>query len=527
MTRMLTADLSEDTGPVAPSPGRRQGLLWAAFGTVLIGLGIAPTARVPIIGDDFQAMFESYGVAHGNPLKALSFGWHQGFQAGHFNPVGQAIGALHHFLVYWVSAGLGLPPQLYDVVVGAALIWLTVLAATTVLVNGLAHAGMTSRLDFWRAFALLGAVTAITLQLHPWSNDPASSYLLAGWGSAAIGFTLLGLALRATLPGRAVRADVVLVGAAGVFAVLYYEMLVGAIAGTAVVYGASLVGAARRKDRAATRQALLLSIAGVVIPAVIFVGTRLLAVPQDKSQYTGTAISLGGGAVRTWVVAMVGALPGGGWPYLMHSGGNVPFGKKVLLFTAVVGLAVLLLMAAWRRAPAVTGRWTRAGAVPVAAVLVTWAATTATHAVSPKYIQEIRLPGQVYLYYAVAVACVALLLSAALVVLGPRLAPGLRSAALLALGAYLALQVPLNLHLADVSAVAYSGNRDLSKAASDPQVPEQTRCDTLLAWTQRPWPQYYRASVVKYAQEDFQQAFGKPLCADPMRAAQLQFMIGN
>ena len=150
---------------------RLRSTLWAGLGTALLGLGAVPIARVPIIGDDFHALFESYAVADGSVLNALVYGWKQGFLAGHFNPVGQAVGAVYHFEAYAVSAFLGISPQNYDVFFRLALMWLTVAGAAMVLTWGLRHAGAVGQISLWRNFALLAAVTAATLQLHPWSNE--------------------------------------------------------------------------------------------------------------------------------------------------------------------------------------------------------------------------------------------------------------------------------------------------------------------------------------------------------------------
>jgi hypothetical protein len=501
-------------------------LLWAALGTVLIGLGALPAARVPILGDDFQALFETYAIADGSLLETLSFGWNAGFGAGHFNPIGQALGALHHFTVYSVSASLGVPPQLTDVAIGTALIWLTVLAAATALVNGLRYAGLTPRLGLWPAFALVAGITALTLQLHPWTNDPVTTFLPAGWGSAVIGFALLGLALRATVPGRTGWLDVALVGGVALFAVMYYEMLVGVIAGTAVVYAGTFFRGRRRGDRSQVVRALVLTGVGVVLPALVFLGGRLLAAPAESSGYTGTAISLGPDALSTWWVAMVGAVPGGGWPYLISmGGGRIPFEQRPVLYAVALLAGVLVLMAAWRRVPAVTGGWSESALVPIGAVVTAWAATTATHATTKKYIDEIDEPGQVYLYYAVGVICVALLLAAFVVTVLPHLGSFARSAGLLLLGAFVAVQGPLNWHLASVSAEAYSINRNLSSAAADDDVLPQTRCDTLLAWAQRPWPAYYLEAVVEDTQEDFLRKFDEPFCPDRSVLARIDELV--
>jgi hypothetical protein len=131
------------------------------------------------------------------------------------------------------------------------------------------------------------------------------------------------------------------------------------------------------------------------------------------------------------------------------------------------------------------------------------------------------VPGQVYLYYAVGVVCVAVLLAGAAIAVLPRLGPVPQVGAVLLAGAYLAVQVPLNWHLATISANAYTANRNLSTAAADESVDAQTRCDTLLDWARRPWPEYYRDAVVEDVQEDFERAFGADFCSDPAVLRQL------
>ena len=73
--------------------------------------------------------------------------------------------------------------------------------------------------------------------------------------------------------------------------------------------------------------------------------------------------------------------------------------------------------------------------IPLGAAVATWAFTTATHATSRKYIDEIKVPGQVYLYYAVAVVWVAILLAWGVLAAVSRLPSTVRMASLNLLGA--------------------------------------------------------------------------------------------
>ncbi len=501
---------------------------WFALGTALLGLGALPGARVPIIGDDMQAYFETYALVHGGAFDALAWGWRQGTMAGHFNPVGQALGALYHYSAFAVSSATGLSPQAYDLAAGGVLLWLTVLAAATALAWGLRHTspGPAVHLpSLPRVFALLAAVTGTSLQLHPWTNDPVTTFGMAGWGSAAIGFLVLGLALRSTVPGRTAWSDLVWVAVAGVVAVLYYEELVGMVAAAAAVLLLSGLRARRRHDPAGIRRVLLLAATGVVVPAIVFVAGRYLAVPSGDSNYTGTTVAFGPQGLATWWAAMLGALPGGGWPYLIaQSGGSITLTWVSFLLAAatIAGLAVLAI--AWvhaRRPSDVTG-W--AWAPLVAGVVVGWALTTATQAFTPKYISEIHVPGQVYLYYAVGVVCVSMLVAWVVIALGGRLRP-VAPALLILVGAFVMVQVPLNWQLGGISEQAFTANRHLSKAASDDHVPPQQRCTALLMFAQHPWPDYYRKAVVPDAMADFQAVFDTPLCPDPVVVAKVQALL--
>jgi hypothetical protein len=495
--------------------------LWAALGTALLALGAVPGAHVPIIGDDLQALFETYAVAHGSFGEALTFGWGQGLLAGHFNPVGQAIGAGYHFGAFTISSQLGVSPQYYDVVVGGFLLWLAVAGAASLLTWGLRSGGVREPVSFWRVFALLSAVTAATVQLHPWSNDPVTSFGPAGWGSAAIGFALLALATRATMPLRKGWGDFVLIGGVAVFAVLYYEMLVGMIAGSGVIYALALLRARSRQDRAGFRRISGLSVVGVVLPAAVFIGGRLLAIPAAKSNYTGTTIAFGPQALGAWRAAMVGALPAGGWPYLFRMSRSVELTPRAMFLALLICLGVGALLAAWSQASRITVVWTRSSAILLGTVVATWALTTATHTTTPKYIDEIKEPGLVYLYYAVAVICVAILISWAILVLAPRAPSAVRVIALVLLGMFLVVQVSLNLRLAAESAGAFAPNGVLGGAAVSETATEDSRCAALVGFAEHPWPQYYRDAITKDAQIDYQSVFGKPFCSDQAALARV------
>jgi hypothetical protein len=501
----------DERGPAPRRPGR---LGWATAGAAVLALGYLPAARVPIIADDLQALQEIYAISDGNLWRAVAHGLSEGQEAGHFNPIGQALGAAYHFTMYAVSAAAGISPQYADVLAYLAMIWLTVTGATSLLVWGLRRSG-TGGPDFWPLSALVATITAVTLQLHtPWSNDPVVSYGPAGWGSAALGFWTIALALRATSPGATDRRSLIGCSLLAVTCVWYYEMLVAAVAATAV--GLALT-AVRTADPTLRRRCALLLGTAVGLPAVLFLVGRHLAASSERS-YGGTTMELGAAAARTWATGMSSAVPGGGWKYLIDmAGAPVVRGTGLLLGIVLCALAGAV-GAAWFRSTARSaggrpGAADRGTVLGVGAVVVTyWALATATHSVTDKYAAEIRYPGQVYLFYAVGVVAVALLLALGLMTLLRRAPRALLAALLPLAGLFVLVQVTVNMQVADVARAVVPHNGPLVALSTDGDAVPATRCAVLRAWLAQGWPEYYGTAVTEHVQENYEREFGEPFC---------------
>ncbi len=496
---------------------------WLGVGTVLLATGYAPVARVPLVGDDFHAFLFTYGEVNGSAFQALRYGWRAGQEAGHFNPVGQALGALYHFVAYALPATTGLPPRVVDVVAGAALLWVTALAVAWCAAWALRHARVEGELLVARSFAVTSAALAGSLQLHPWSNDPVSSYLMAGWASAALGFVVLGLALRAVSPGRGGWGDVVALGVAGVLAVLWYEMLTGVVAGVAAVLVGAGVRAGRSGKRRAVRRVLALGASGVVLPAVVFVVGRF-ASAADGRGYTGTALGTGTAALRSTWAAVLGVLPGGAWSYLTAAAGPVPLAFVPGVLAAVYVVALGAIVALWRRHPVHVAS-PHGLVIPAVGIVVAWAATTATQTFTVKYASEIQVPGQVYLFHVVALGCLAALAVLAACAATGRWhgswSRGARTAGAALLGVVVVVQLTISWHLADFMTGAFDGNIALTGAAVDGDLDQQQRCAILLRWADRPWPDYYRTAVVRAVERTYEVRFGEAFCASSAELEQL------
>jgi hypothetical protein len=499
---------------------------WGAAGAAVLSVGYLPATEVPIIADDLMALNETYAVSNGSLWRAISFGVTEGTEAGHFNPIGQALGATYHYAAWAVSASLGVDPQYFDVLAYLALIALAVAGAASVVVWGLSRS---TRLQprFWPLFALICAVTAATMQIHSLgSNDPVVSFGPAGWGSAAIGFWTIAMALRATSPGVTGRGWMVGASLMAISCVWYYEMLVSAVAATAV---ALVLTATLAVDRATVRRRcqVLLGTA-VALPMVVFVVGRTLAVPGGDTSYGGTTVALGTDALETWWTGMVGALPGAGWNFLTEITGPPVLRFDVMLLGGLLCLIVGGIGYAWARSAGRTdaplaGVGTPAddaapaGRSPVAAlvaVVVTfWALATAAHSVAVKYIQEIQDFGQVYLFYAVGVVAFATLVAVALVALRPRA----RGVVLLALvpvvGGFVLAQFSVNVAVAETTRRMVPHNGPLVALSTDADAPESQRCEVLGQWLAQGFAPHYASAISVDLQENYERKFGEPFCS--------------
>ncbi|MGY1753221.1 hypothetical protein [Blastococcus sp. SYSU D01042] len=514
-----------------PTPPRRvarlQAAAWALAGVVVLGVGYIPGARVPIIADDFHFFHETFAITDGSLWNAVTYGFSAGQDTGHANPVGQLLGALYYHLAYWFSATFGISPQYWDVLATLGMIALGVAGAASVVVWGLSRvpAGPPS---FWPVFALLSAVIAATLQLHvPWSDDPVVSYGPAGWGSTALGLWTIAWALRATAPGARGARSILACSVLAVACVWYYEMLVAAIVAVAVALVLIALTAVDREQ--VRRRCLVLMGSAVLLPAVMFVlGRVLLAAPPEVTNYTGTTVALGTASLASLGRGMVSALPGGGWVYLTETAGT-----PAITWDSFFVAGALVLLAggigyAWVRStaagavrpdgapPAPTGArpaWAGPWLVPAGTLLTFWAGATATHAFTVHHGAKMARPGLVYLSYAVGVICVAGLILLALLAVRRRPWARLLVVALPLTGAFVLLQVALNVALADITTVQYPVNARMVAQSVDGDLPEEVRCGTLQAWLERPWPEYYREAVTDGIQENYERMFGQPFCS--------------
>jgi hypothetical protein len=488
----------------------RDTLLIALLGTLILVVGLLPITRAPVIGDDFFVLFQSQGQSGGDFLTWMSLAWGWGLQAGHFNPVGQVLGGAYHFLALPITSLLGIAPHHYYIAGSYALITLAILSAAYATKAMIKYVWHDAALPYWRIYGLLAAIAGVTVQIHPWSNDPVTTYSMAGFGSAAIAFLLVGLAFSAVRVERVSALRIIALSALSVFAVVYYEMLVAAVAAAAVAYAGAFIRPRPEIPSHRSRAVILLAVS-VVLPAVVFIaGRAYVSLVSGTGGYTGASVALGFDAARTLAFGVASSLPGGAWPYTLYRVDPVEFGRAAIVTSFVLVLALIAFALVWSRNPGrslgMSGRvW-----IPVSALATLWILSTLAHAITPKYIAEVSAPGLVYLFYAVGMLVVTVLI--AIAVMATRVPSIWRVTSLMLLIWFAVGQQAINWTLSTMQRDAYVVNTDLGSAINDPALPIEARCERLQAWIDRGWPEYYLDAIVEYAPKSFEQLTGEQFC---------------
>ncbi len=206
-----TAAPADETAGSAGTSRFRGASIWIAY---LVGSWalLRPVLLTTVYADDFVNPFSQFPAASLDPAALLEYAWNGTRGAGHINVVGQAVGAFHAAFNVVVMSVFGLRYSTIYAATKLAVYVLTALAASAFLRQVAAAMGRT--VSVWRARIMVSVALFGTLQIHiPWSNDPVASYPMSGFATAALGFGLLSLALRALQADRLKHA--VLTGVAG------------------------------------------------------------------------------------------------------------------------------------------------------------------------------------------------------------------------------------------------------------------------------------------------------------------------
>jgi hypothetical protein len=490
--------------------------LYVAYSTVLL----FPILSSPLVADDFAAPFYQFKSIGFGATPAVKYGWNNAYGGVNFRILGMPFGSLIHFLYVDLAGRFGIPIST-SYFSTKLVIYLGIgLAASWVCGELLRLAG--KRLARWSVLFVVSTVIFVSLQHHGmWSNDPVSSYPLAGFGSVILGLVVLGYGLRIARIGITGKR-VAFLTTLTTTSVLYYELNVGMVMGIAPLLTMLALRHAPNEQSSflpKIKKLLLVSIP-CVIPALALVWGRILSGSSTQS-YGGTTIRMGSQAIHTFLNGMISTLPGSTWALSQDFlGGSIGFLFGVLPIVVLLGLVVTMFLYSEsqqnREEQNIDTRLVSAG---VAALLLFWFVGVAVQSITSKVQDESLRIGYVYTYYAIGATVFGLLVSLAILYFGPRLRMKISNLVvalvLLLIGT---CQLTVNWRLMDKIYASFEPNRALLVAfSSQPVTPY--RCRALLDWSNGGWPNYYEEGMIDglqaaynhYHHEDFCPEFVRPM----------------
>lgn len=481
-------------------------------------VGYLPAVRVPTMGDDLYLQFEAHGLFRGDFVSWTIRNLEHSVQAGHFKPLGNFVDSTIQYLVFPVSHFFGMSTRVFYFVEGFMFIALTIFIGSRFL-HLLSKVFLNDKTSENSSFFLiLSTVTAATIQIHPWSNDPVTTYIATGWGSTA----LLFLALLFTLKFIELKSKkyMYLACITHIVGVLYYEMaLAGVVAAFALILASKLL-APRKIGLNDNIKFLHVSfIAG--IPLLVFLLGRVISgiISPDSGGYTGTQFSISFSGLFTLFYALVSAIPAGAWNLsAQHSGIlQVHWPALIVLFPYVF---LLFFGATWKTPKNQSGRSYRLLILPIMLLALISGLAASAHAFTPKYQIEISEPGRVYLYYATASVCVSMMIVLALFYLFDHARSNIVTigVAQLAVVSFAVVQFIINWGVGSTSQLQSSTNVELVQVFSSQTIEAKDACDSLRKWYAGGWPEYYKEGIAQNAQVTFEIFRGEKLCSSGFQA---------
>lgn len=521
-------DVDSETHPevVATPPGDRlrfnwwrRIVSWAAF-MALSAVFLRPILIAPIIGDDFLNPWQQFANTGTSPAGIWRFAIDATTNAGHFNYLGQVVGAYISALWMWMMSDLGIRYTTMYAVTKLIVYTLTVAAVGSFVRTAAALVGR--HISPWRGRIYVAIPLFGILQIHlPWSHDPVATYPLSGFASAAIGFMVMKLAIDA-YRSAALRASII-AGSAGVASILYYEIEVAAIA--ALVPLALWAWRAHGGGRVGARKVAIPVAFTLALPTLAAAAFFLYSRANSIS-YGGTQVEVGSRTAGTFRIAFLGTLPGSAWnlsrEFLAGPIAIRGYATAILILTATV---LFTLASRFRPQPdpppdsagLMAGPADRrvtmlAMAAVCMSPVIYWVGATVIQSSTPKVQNEITRIGAVYNYYAVGTAAIASLVVLVILFWPPRWNVGvIRIGALATAIGFICIQYMVNWNINDRYQGYATLNRQLQAAFSD-HSPMAHRCAVLVEWEAVAWPEYLEVAIVDGYQISYEHYHGEPFC---------------
>jgi len=431
---------------------------------------------------------------------------------GHFNYLGQAIGAVAMFVWLYLIGKIGIHYGTVYALTKFCVYLLLLIAAGGVLQYLVRLKGR--EISRWRARILVLISIVGLIQIHiPWSNDPVASYPLSGFLTAFVGLVFLLAAFHATSSWK--WSSSVLVGGLGVCAVLYYEFNLFAVLAVGPLVLNELWVSRHKLQQLRSRAVKTLA---MVAPAAIVVVGLYLRNKRYSTNYEGTAITVDPSFLRVTRNGLISSLPGSSW----HRAndwltGSTGIRSSSLLLIVLASFLIGLLWMLDNRAArpslaAITPEGHRFWLASLALVIY-WVGATLTQTSTAKIQREASGIGQVYNYYAVGATVVGIIGAALFVSLD---SSTVRRKVLRRVVVVIVVLGGIYQHQLN-SQVTNQFNRILVPNANLLNVFHQgldnmQRCQALEWWKSLGWPEYYATDMENGLDLSYQMYRGYEFC---------------
>jgi hypothetical protein len=229
---------------------------------------------------------------------------------------------------------------------------------------------------------------------------------------------------------------------------------------------------------------------------------------EEASKYDGTTIKLGAETARTWFLLNFSWIPFANLYTAIHL--NIPLSFKVQLgYMIQASMLITLTIYLMKNMKVRTSNpFGNKGAnlsliaklVPL--VLYTFSAT-ASHSVTPKYQNEIKILGQVYMSYSVVLMTACTLLAVFILLSKSRILVFLLG--LIAIG-----NLAVNSSISQTFDSSMNRNNQLIESFESGSF--QDRCEALEQWKLIGWPDYYRDGMELGLSYSFKSVRGSNFC---------------
>jgi hypothetical protein len=457
-------------------------LKWILF-SIGVSVLIRPILTTAIVADDFIGPFSQFHQSGAGLISSLRFGYNAA-SYGHFNYVGQIIGALANWIWMQLQGQFGIR---YSTIYATSK-FLVILFAISQAARLSQRILTTDRSSsaIWKLRIAIALALAATIQLHiVWSNDPVGSYPLSGYLSAAIGMMVLNTAF-SFFTEKTVRNFVVLTFIL-IGAILYYEMNIALLASVGIL---ALVFEYRNKSTTGNFiKPLAISSAALVFPTAITFFLQFHNSAESAS-YAGTAVALNGKSLQVFGNSLVSSLPFSSWHLAfdwLPNGVTIRAAIFIFpMFGALLFSAIIYRHGSRRRTEEFSNHL-----LLIAPLLTYWIFATLIQCATVKVQNEATRIGSVYNFYAVGSLVIAVIIGLAGIFFFERFTS---KVVRILVSIFIVLACIGQFAINDTLATRHAGylvyNRNLLVQFVDGPTTE-TRCLALEQWLTMGWPGYY------------------------------------